>query len=207
MKLFAALLGVVALALPAAAGEFNTIVDIGSPMPAFKNLPATDGSTISSSDLTEDVVVLVFLANHCPWVQGMDGDLDRFVDEMKEKSVRVVGVSVNHREDDRMPAMKEHAKKHGYQFSYVFDESQNLGRALGATRTPEYFVFDKSRKLVYMGAIHNSPARRGKDGEIHYTRGEPTDFHLRDAVKQVLAGQAVSVPETRAHGCSVEYAK
>jgi peroxiredoxin len=207
MKLFSALLAVVALALPAAAGEFNAIVDIGAPMPAFTNLPSTDGSTLSSTDLTEDVVVLVFLANHCPWVQGMDGDLVRFVDQMQGKSVRMVGVSVNHREDDRMPAMKEHAKKYGYQFAYVFDESQNLGRVLGATRTPEYFVFDKSRKLVYMGAIHNSPARRGKDGQIHYTRGEPADFYLREAVKQVLAGQPVSVPETRAHGCSVEYAK
>ncbi|MFN2443101.1 MAG: thioredoxin family protein [Thermoanaerobaculia bacterium] len=207
MKLFAAALAVAALALPAAGGEFNTIVDIGAPMPAFSNLPSTDGSTLSSKDLTEDVVILVFLANHCPWVQGMDGDLVRFVDEMEGKSVRVVGVSVNHREDDRLPAMKKHAKKNGYQFSYVFDESQNLGRALGATRTPEYFVFDEGRKLVYMGAIHNSPARRGNDGEIHYTRGEPSEFHLRDAVRQVLAGQPVSVPETRAHGCSVEYAK
>lgn len=207
MKLFAAALAIAALALPAAAGEFNTIVDIGAPLPAFSNLPSTDGSTLSSKDLTEDVVILVFLANHCPWVQGMDGDLVRFVDEMKGKGVRVVGVSVNHREDDRLPAMKEYAKTNGYQFSYVFDQSQNLGRALGATRTPEYFVFDKSRRLVYMGAIHNSPARRGKDGQIHYTRGEPSEFHLRDAVREVLAGQPVSVPETRAHGCSVEYAK
>lgn len=199
-------LAVTALAMPVSGGEFNAVVDLGAPMPAFSDLPTTDGSTLSSSDLKEDVVVLVFLANHCPWVQGMDGDLVRLAEESKGKSVRFVGVSVNHREDDRLPAMKEHGKKAGYNFTYVFDESQNLGRALGATRTPEYFVFNHDRKLVYMGAIHNSPARRGRDGELHYTRGTPTEFHVRDAVLETLAGKPVTVAETRAHGCSVEYA-
>ncbi|MGH9456978.1 MAG: thioredoxin family protein [Thermoanaerobaculia bacterium] len=196
---------VAALAVPALGGEFNAVVDIGATMPSFSNLPATDGSTLSSSDLTEDVVVLVFLANHCPWVQGMDRDLVRLVDEVNGKSVRVVAVSVNHRDDDRLPAMREHAKKAGYNFTYVYDESQNLGRALGATRTPEYFVFDEDRKLVYMGAIHDSPARRGRDGEIIYTRGEPATFHVRDAIRATLAGGPVPVAETRAHGCSLEY--
>lgn len=194
------------LAPLAAAGEFNAVVDIGARMPAFSNLLSTDGK-LSSGDLKEDVVVLVFLANHCPWVQGMDGDLVRLASELDAKRVRVVGVSVNHRDDDRLPAMKEHAKAKGYNFTYVYDESQALGRALGATRTPEYFVFDESRKLVYMGAIHNSPARRGGDGEIHYTRGAPTELHVRDAVLATLAGKPVAVAETRAHGCSVEYEK
>jgi peroxiredoxin len=196
---------VAALALPACAGEYNTVVDIGAAMPAFSNLPATDGSTLSSVDLKDDVVVLVFLACHCPWVNGMDGDLVKLVGEMKGKSVRFVGVAVNHRDDDRLPAMKEHVKKRGYNFTYVYDESQNLGRALGATRTPEYFVFDKSRKLVYMGAIHDSPARMGRDGEVHYTRGEPTTFYVKDAILDTLAGKKVATPETRAQGCTVEY--
>jgi peroxiredoxin len=187
------------------AGQYNAVVDIGDPMPEFSNLPTTDGATLSSSDLEEAIVILVFLANHCPWVQGMDGDLVALVDSLSGKDVRVVGVSVNHREDDRLPAMKEHARKNGYNFTYVFDESQDLGRALGATKTPEYFVFDKDRKLAYMGLIHNSPASRRRDGTINYTRGEPTDFYVEDAVASLLAGQEVDVAETRAHGCSVEY--
>lgn len=199
------LAGVLILAVPAAAGEFNAIVDIGAPMPSFSNLPATDGGTLSSGDLSEDVVVLVFLANHCPWVQGMDHNLIELVDELDGKSVRVVGVSVNHRKDDRLAAMKAHGKKVGYNFTYVFDESQQLGRKLGATRTPEYFVFDKNRKLVYMGAVHDSPARKGRDGEIHYTKGTPSTFYVRDAINATLAGAPVNPAETRAHGCSVEY--
>ena len=172
------------------AGEYNAVLDIGAPMPSFESLPATDGSKLS---------------NHCPWVKGMDGDLVALVDSLEGKDVRVVGVSVNHREEDRLPAMKKHGANAGYNFTYVFDESQELGRQLGATRTPEYFVFDKNRKLVYMGLLHNSPAAKRRDGNINYTQGKPTDFYVSDAVAEVLAGKPVTVAETRAHGCSVEY--
>ncbi|MCB1057603.1 MAG: thioredoxin family protein [Acidobacteria bacterium] len=191
--------------VPAFAGAYNRVLDIGAPMPSFTDLPTADDSTLSSSDLGEDVVVLVFLANHCPWVRGMDPDLVALSKELAGKSVRIVGVSVNHRQEDRLPAMKEHAAKYGYDFPYVFDESQELGRALGATRTPEYFVFDKTRKLVYMGAIHDSPARVKSDGSIAYTRGEPTTFYVRDAVLATLGDQPVPTAETAAQGCSVEY--
>lgn len=193
--------------IPAAAraGRYNRVVEIGSPMPAFENLPATDGTTLSSSDLKSDVVVLVFLANHCPWVRGMDGDLVRLVTHFKGRSVRFVGVSINHREDDRLPAMKVHAANAGYNFTYVYDESQNLGRELGATHTPEYFVFDKDRKLAYMGLIHNSPAMMRRDGSVHYTRGAPTQFYVRDAIDDLLAGRPVKIAETAPRGCSLEY--
>jgi len=189
------------------AGKYNMVVDIGASMPQFNSLPATDGTTMSSTDLKEDVVVMVFLANHCPWVQGMDGDLVKLVNEFKGQSVRVVGVAVNHRTEDRLPAMKEHAARIGYDFTYVYDESQDLGRKLGATRTPEYFVFNKERKLVYMGAIHNSPASMRSDGTVSYTRGTPTHFYVRDAIVAALAGKPAPEPETRVQGCNVEYEK
>lgn len=198
---------VLAVAMPLHAGKYNTIVEIGAPMPAFHNLPAVDGTVLSSSDIKEDVVVLVFLANHCPWVKGLDGDLVKTVSQLKGKSVRVIGISVNHRPDDRLEAMKTHAAKNGYNFTYVFDESQETGRKLGATRTPEYFVFNKERKLVYMGLLHNSPASMRADGTVSYTRGEPTEFHLLDAVHAALAGREAAQAETRAQGCSVEYEK
>ena len=190
---------------PLQAGEYNAVVEIGAAMPEFSELPATDGTTLSSTDLSVEVVVLVFLANHCPWVQGMDPDLVALVDDLQSDRVRVVGVSVNHREDDRLPAMKKHGEQAGYNFTYVYDESQELGRALGATRTPEYYVFDQDRELVYMGLLHNSPASKRRDGTIHYTEGEPREFYVADAVKALLAGREIPVAETRAHGCSVEY--
>ncbi len=186
-------------------GKYNEIVNIGAPFPQFSNLPAADGSALSAKDLREDVVVLVFLANHCPWVKGMDGDLVKTVSEFKGKSVRFVGVAVNHRNDDRLPAMKEHAARSGYNFTYIYDESQELGRKLGATRTPEYFVFNKERKLVYMGLLYNSPASMRSDGSINYTKGTPTEFYVKDAVEAVLSGKPAPVAETRASGCTVEY--
>jgi len=189
----------------AVAGQYNSVVAIGAPMPSFAALPATDGTMLSSKDLHEDVVVLVFLASHCPWVNGMDADLVKLAGEMKGKSVRFIGIALNHRDDDRLPAMKEHAKKKGYNFTYVYDELQTVGRALGATRTPEYFVFDNNRKLVYMGAIHDSPAHMTADGGVLYTKGEPKTFYVRDAILATLAGQPVKVAETRAQGCTLEY--
>ncbi|MEJ2115934.1 MAG: redoxin domain-containing protein, partial [Gammaproteobacteria bacterium] len=78
-------------------------------MPAFSKLPSTTGKDISSKDLTEDILVFVSLANHCPWVRGMDQDLVALVDSFADRSVRIIGLSMNHREDDRLPAMKVHA--------------------------------------------------------------------------------------------------
>ncbi|MGD9020995.1 MAG: redoxin family protein [Lysobacterales bacterium] len=187
------------------AGEFNAVMDIGDPMPAFENLPTTDGGTLSSADLQASVVVLVSLANHCPWVKGMDAGLVALVDQFEGQDVRVVGFAVNHREDDRLPAMKDHAARVGYNFTYMFDESQEIGRRLGATRTPEYFVFNAERKLVYMGLLTNSPARVTRKGDISFINGDPVDFYVADAISATLKGEPVDPAETRAHGCTVKY--
>ena len=190
---------------PAWAGQYNSVISIGDPLPAFANLPATDGSRYASTDFDTDVLVLVSLANHCPWVRGMDAGLVELVKQFKGRSVRVVGFAVNHRAEDRLPAMVEHAREAGYNFTYVYDESQQLGRALGATRTPEYFVFGPDRKLAYTGLLTNSPGRITRDGKVMYTNGEPSQFYVHDAVEAVLAGRSPDPAETRAQGCSVEY--
>ena len=187
------------------AGKYNQIINIDDQMPEFSNLPSVSGKNISSTDLTEDVIVLVLLANHCPWVRGMDQDLIKLVDSFAGKSVRVIGFAVNHRDDDRLAAMKIHAKKVGYNFSYIYDESQELGRKLGATRTPEYYVFNKDRRLAYMGLLYNSPAKMNNDGSVRHINGEVTDLYVADAVNAVLAHTTPKVAETRAHGCSVKY--
>jgi len=189
------------------AGKYNAIMSIGDNMPAFASLPGTDSASLSSTDIKESVVVLVSLANHCPWVKGMDKGLIEVAEKFKDQDVRVVGFSVNHQQADRLPAMKEHARKVGYNFSYIYDESQELGRQLGATRTPEYFVFDKDRKLVYTGLLYDSPARMDKNGAIKRINGEPKTFYVENAIAAVLAGRVVDPSETRAHGCGVKYEK
>lgn len=189
----------------ALAGKYNSIINIGDQMPKFNNLPSITGNNVSSKDINEDVVVLVSLANHCPWVKGMDKDLVALANSFSGKSVRLIGLSMNHREDDRIPAMKVHAENMGYSFDYIYDESQELGRKLGATRTPEYFVFNKERRLIYTGALYDSPAKINSDGTIKHINGKPTEFYVQDAIMSSLEGKEVVIKETKAHGCTVKY--
>lgn len=187
------------------AGKFNAVLSIGDHLPSFSGLPTADGTTLSSDDLKAPVVVLVSLANHCPWVRGMDPDLVKLASQFDQDKVRFVGFSVSHSDKDSLPAMGKHAKKNGYTFPYLYDESQQLGRRLGATHTPEYFVFDQDRKLVYSGLLYDSPARINSSGVPQHIAGEPTAFYVADAISATLAGKPVAVVETRAHGCSVKY--
>ena len=188
-------------------GKYNAVLNIGDKMPEFTDLPDISGNNISSNELTESVLVLVSLANHCPWVRGMDQDLVKLAADFEEQDVRIVALSMNHREDDRLPAMKAHAEKNGYHFNYLYDETQELGRQLGATRTPEYFVFNKERKLVYMGLLHNSPGKISSDGSVNYINGNPNEFYVQKAVEATLSGNTVGTTETRAHGCTIKYVK
>src|SRR5580700_4401590 len=76
-------------------GKYNSTIDIGMKAPVFTNLPATDGKSYSMSDFKEDVLVLVFLANHCPWVKGGEPDLIKIVGDYKGRSVQFVGIAIN----------------------------------------------------------------------------------------------------------------
>ncbi len=188
------------------AGKYNPAVEIGMKAPTFSNLPATDGKNYSMSDFKEDVLVIVFLANHCPWVRGGEPDLIKLVNDYKGKSVRFVGIGVNLRQDDALPAMKERAQKAGYNFIYLHDASQESGRKYGATHTPEYFVLNKERRIVYTGLLTNSPALM-EGSKPRYTNGPPTQFYVRDAIDAALAGKMPAVTETRSQGCVVEYSQ
>jgi peroxiredoxin len=187
------------------AGKYNSVINIGMKAPAFNNLPATDGKSYSMSDFKEDVLVVVFLANHCPWVRGGERDLIQTVNDFKGKNVRFIAIGVNLRNEDVLPAMKERAVKAGYNFLYLHDPSQEIGRQFGATHTPEYFVLNKERRIVYTGLLTNSPAVM-EGSSPRYVNGEPKDFYVRDAINDALAGRSVAVTETRAQGCTVEYA-
>lgn len=189
------------------AGEYNEVMNIGDPLPAFSKLPTTSGETLSSGDIKEDVLVLVSLSNACPFSVGIEGDLKKLVDTFADESVKVVGMSFNANELDHMPAIKQRAEEQNFNFAYLRDESQALGRALGATVTPEFFVFNKDRELAYMGQLHNSPAMENGPGKVAYLRGEPTEFYVEDAVRHILAGteDEIAVRETSPYGCTVEY--
>jgi peroxiredoxin len=193
-------LSLTALALiagPALAGQYNKVVSVGEKAPTFSGIPAVQGekeTTINLGDIQEDVVVLVFLGNHCPVVQAYEDRLIDFVNDYKGKSVKVIGVSVNDLDSDRLPAIKRYIQDKGSNYVYGYDESQKIGREYGATNTPQFFVFDKDRVIRYMGSMDDS-----------MNESKVTQTYLRDAVDALLAGESVAIKETRPVGCGVKY--
>jgi len=108
----------------------------------------------------------------------------------------VVGISVSKMEQDKLPGIKEYMKDHKSSYVYAYDESQAVGKAYGATNTPQFFVLNKDRKIVYTGAMDNS------QNESNVTKN-----YLRDAVDAVLKSESPAVDETRPVGCGISYKK
>jgi len=193
---------VVALAIPAFAGEhYNKAVKIGQKAPDFSGIPAQapngESTSLSLGDVKEDVIVLTFLANHCPAVQAADDRIIDFAADYKDKNVRVIAVSVNDVDEDKLPGIKKHIAEKKINYVYGYDESQAIGKAYGASNTPHFFVLDKDRNIRYIGAMDDSVMKEEK----------VTKHYLRDAVDALLAGKTPPVEETRPAGCGVSYKK
>jgi len=188
------------VAVSAFAGKFNKVISVGDKAPVISGLPAIQNgeeTSFSLSDVKEDVVVVVFLANHCPYVKGYEDRLIDFTNAFKDKGVKVVGISVSLLKDDKIEGIKEYTKEHKSNYVYAYDETQAVGKAYGATKTPEFFVLDKERKIRYTGALDDSPT---KEDAVSKT-------YLKDAVNAILSGKTPEVQETRAIGCGVSYKK
>jgi len=194
-------LAVIALAVPVFADHYNKAVKIGDKAPDFSGIPAVSPSgeqtSLTLSDLKDDVVVLVFLANHCPAVQAADDRIIDFANDYKDKPVKLVAVCVDVSNDqDRLPGIKNRmTKEKKLNYTYGYDESQAIGRAYGATNTPHFFVLDKERKIRYIGAMDDNVMNEAK----------VTKHYLRDAVDALLAGKTPALDETRAAGCGIRY--
>lgn len=170
---------------------------IADPAPDFA-LPGTDGRGHALADYAAaPVLVLVQTCNHCPYAQAWDGRLSSIQSDYAARGVRVVAINSNDATShpaDSFDEMVARAAAQRYTFDYLHDEDQSVVLALGATRTPEVFVFDGDRRLVYHGAIDDS---RDEDGvAAHY---------LRDALDAVLAGEVPEPAETPAVGCSIKW--
>jgi len=198
-KWMLSLAGLALIAAPVLAGQYNTKISVGDKAPAFSAVPAVMGekdTNLTLGDIKDDVVVLVFLANHCPVVTAYEDRIIDFAKDYKGKGVKVVGVSVNDMDSDRLPAIKTRVKEKGYNYVYGYDESQAMGKAYGAVVTPQFFVLDKTRTIKYTGSMDNSQ-----------DESKVTKNYLRDAVDAVLKGESVEVSETKAFGCGVRYTK
>jgi len=175
------------------AGKYNTKLNIGDQAPAWKELPGVDGKKHSLADLKEkSAVVVVFTCNSCPYAVDYEDRVNEFAKQHTE--VAVVAINVNKVEEDSLPKMKERAKKKGFVFPYLYDDSQKIAKDFGATRTPEFFLLNKDRKVVYMGAMDDSP-----DGK------NVTQQYLKDALEAALSGKKPGTEETAAAGCLVRF--
>jgi len=209
---FAVVLGL-AVTVVAGPGKYNKVVAPGDKAPPFAGIQAVEGekdTVVNLDDLKEDVVVLTFLANHCPFVTKVEDRLIDLANHCKDKNVRFVAVCVTpppeyapegynkeYCEQDTMAKIRERVKAKNYNFAYGRDDTQKIGRDYGAVATPTFFVLDKERKIRYTGALDDSI-----DDESKVTK-----HHVRDAVDALLSGKNIEVEETRAPGCSIGYRK
>jgi peroxiredoxin len=170
---------------------------IGTEAPQFE-LPGVDGRNHSLDDYADaQVLVLIQSCNHCPYVQAWEGRMIELQREYGDRGARLVAINSNDASthpEDSFDEMKARAERQGFNFDYLYDESQEIARALGSERTPEVFMFDRDRRLVYHGAIDDS---RDEDAV--------TQRYLRDALEAVLEGPEPDVRDTPPVGCTVKW--
>ena len=171
---------------------------IGDPVIPFM-LPGVDDKEHSLTDYAgAEVLAVIFSCNHCPYVLAWEDRMIQIQADYMDKGVRFVAINSNDVSKypaDSFPNMKRHAAEKDFNFPYLFDESQEIPAAYGATRTPEVFLFDKSRVLQYHGAIDD-----------HYDNPNAVKKqYLRDALDAVLSGKTPMVQETPPVGCTIKW--
>ena len=173
-------------------------LQLGERAPDFR-LPATDGRTYSLDDFKDArVLVIFFTCNHCPYVLGSDEVTRATALKYEPHGVRFVGInanSANTKPEDSFENMVKRMEEHRFPWVYLRDETQEVALAYGALRTPHFFVFDESRKLVYTG--------RGVDNPRDTSKMTVND--LDNALADVIAGRPVAVPLTNPIGCNVKW--
>lgn len=177
-------------------------LDIGDPMPEketeMKNI---DGKMLTLKEIAgEKGTLVIFTCRHCPFAQALQERMVKIGNEYKKKDVGVVFVNSNDPEKysrDGFESMREQARKNNYKFPYVMDTTSGVAKAFGALRTPEAFLFDSEKKLVYHGAIDDN-ARNPEKVEKQY---------LRNALEALLSGEEIPKQKTGSIGCGIKFRK
>jgi thioredoxin-related protein len=178
---------------------------VGDPLTIGSTMPKSDlkmqdisGKNVAMKDAKKDNGILVmFSCNTCPYVvknQERTLAISKFATENKVGVIILNSNEALRADDDSYAAMQTYAKAQGYQWNYVVDKNHEVADAFGANRTPECFLFDRNLKLVYHGAIDNSP-----QDETAITR-----VHLKEAINEMVAGKEVTVKESRSVGCTIK---
>ena len=174
-------------------------LQIGSSMPkASLKMQDISGKNIAMQDAKKEKGLLVmFSCNTCPYVVKNQERTIAISEYAVKNKIGVIILNSNEAQrgnDDSFSAMQEYAKEQNYIWNYVVDKNNEVADAFGANRTPECFLFDKNLKLVYHGAIDDSPSDVTAIKRVH----------LQEAINEMIAGKEVSVKESRSVGCSIK---
>jgi peroxiredoxin len=162
-------------------------------------LPGVDDKEHSLSDYGDaEAIAVIFSCNHCPYVRAWEDRMVQIQGDYAGRGLQFLAINSNDvttHPNDSFPKMKERAEEKDFNFPYLFDESQDIPTAYGATRTPEVFLFDKSGVLQYHGAIDDN----------YDDPNAVKQQYLRDALDAVLAGETPAVQQTPPVGCTIKW--
>jgi peroxiredoxin len=178
----------------------STMVPLGTTAPDFALPDVVTGRTVSRDDFAgRDALLVMFLCRHCPFVVHVQDELARIGRAYGPRNVGIVAISANDagtHPEDAPSSLAEQARTVGFTFPYLYDESQDVARSYGAACTPDLFLFDRDRRLVYRGQLDDSRPSNGR---------RVTGRDLRAALDAVLAGQPVSADQIPSIGCNIKW--
>ncbi|MGY6586920.1 MAG: thioredoxin family protein [Wenzhouxiangella sp.] len=178
----------------------STMLPLGTPAPDFKLPDTVSGKTLTLDELAGSKATLVmFICNHCPFVKHILAELVKLGEDYALPEVGIVAISSNDvtgYPQDRPERMKELAEARGFSFPYLYDESQNTARAYDAACTPDFYVFDGDRKLVYRGQLDDSRPNNG----IAVTGAD-----VRAAINALRSGRPVDAEQKPSIGCNIKW--
>jgi len=177
----------------------SIMLPLGTEAPDF-TLPDANGNPVSLSDFAgARALVVVFMCNHCPFVKHVIDGLVGLAKEYQPEGIAFVGVNSNDVDsypDDRPERMAQFAREKGFSFPYLFDATQDVAKSYHAACTPDFFVFDEDRRLIYRGQMDDS--RPGSDIPV-------TGADLRTVLEAVLEGEPVPEEQRPSMGCNIKW--
>lgn len=177
----------------------STMLELGTPAPDFTLPDTVSGKTVSRTDYAGKALLVMFICTHCPFVKHVEDELARIGKDYADKDLGIVAVCANDADkypDDRPEKLKEQAERAGFNFPYLYDESQQVSKAYTAACTPDFFLFDADHKLAYRGQLDDS--RPKSDVPV-------SGQDLRAAIDALIAGKPVARQQKPSMGCNIKW--